>query len=74
MFEAGGFGVAVTVIAAQPLPAGRRRVSRLTDFLDPRGFADAGLARELAAIGDVRAQLAAYEAGIVAEFASRRPV
>jgi hypothetical protein len=31
------------------------------------------LAGELASIADVRAQLAAYEAGVVAELASRRP-
>ena len=82
MFEAGGFGVAVTVAQAQPFdpdrwgppPAGvTRRRSRLTDVLDPAGFTDAGLAAELASIADVRAQLAAYEAGVVAELAARRP-
>jgi len=74
VFEAGGFGVAVTVSLAEPVPAGRRRGSRLVEALDPRGFTDGGLVGELASIADVRAQLAAYEAGLVAEFASRRPV
>ena len=74
MFEAGGFGVAVTVSPALPVPAGRRRASRLVEVLTPAGFSDAGLAGELASIADVRAQLAAYEAGLVAEFARRRPV
>jgi hypothetical protein len=74
VFEAGGFGVAVTVAPADPVPAGARRRSRLVEVLDPRGFPEAGLAGELGSIADVRAQLAAYEAGVVAEFAARRPV
>ena len=68
MFEAGGFGVAVTVSPACPqwpaeldvVPAGvARRPSRLTDLLDPAGFDDGGLAGELAAVARARAQLAA---------------
>jgi hypothetical protein len=74
VFEAGGFGVAVTVAPGLPVPAGRRRSSRLVHVLDPRGFSDAGLVGELASIADVRAQFAAYEAGVVAELAARRPV
>ena len=50
-----------------------RRRSRLTDVLDPAGFSDAGLTQELAAIGRLRSQLAAYEAALVADFAGRRP-
>jgi hypothetical protein len=82
VFEAGGFGVAVTVAPARPVdpdrwgppPAGvRRRRSRLSEVLDPGGFDDAGLAGELAAVGDLRSQLAAYEAALVADFARRRP-
>ena len=38
MFEAGGFGVAVTVSPGEPVPAGQRRRSRLTDVLVPAGF------------------------------------
>jgi hypothetical protein len=73
VFEAGGFGVAVTVSLPLPVPAGARRAARLVEVLDPRGFSDAGLVGELASIADVRAQLAAYEAGVVAELAARRP-
>src|SRR3954452_20714287 len=82
MREAGGFGLAVTVSlpgpvpAAQrePLPAGvRRRRTRLVEILDPAAFTDAELAGQLAVIADARAQLAAYEAGLVAELAARRP-
>ena len=69
MFEAGGFGVAVTVAAAVPfdpdaggpLPAGvTRRPSRLTDVLEVGGFGDADFVRELTAVGVARAKLAAY--------------
>ncbi|MCZ2848704.1 HNH endonuclease signature motif containing protein [Modestobacter sp. VKM Ac-2978] len=85
MFEAGGFGVAVTVsprssVSASlaelpPPPAGvTRRRTRLSEVLSPSGFTDAGLVGELAALADVRAQLAAYEAVVVAELARRRPV
>jgi hypothetical protein len=57
-----------------PLPAGlQRRRSRLSEVLAPAGFDDARLAAELGVIADVRAQLAAYEAGVVAAFAARRP-
>ena len=82
MFEAGGFGVAVTVAAAQPFdpdswgpasPGVTRRPSRLTDVLDVREFDDADFVRELTAVGVARAKLAAYEAAVVAEFAARRP-
>jgi hypothetical protein len=73
VFEAGGFGVAVTVSLPEPVPLGRRR-ARLAEVLDPAGFPDAGLVGELASIADVRSQLAAYEAGVVAELARRRPV
>ncbi|MCZ2848895.1 HNH endonuclease signature motif containing protein [Modestobacter sp. VKM Ac-2978] len=51
-----------------------RRRTRLSEVLSPRGFSDAGLVGELAALADVRAQLAAYEAVVVAELARRRPV
>jgi hypothetical protein len=37
------------------------------------GFTDGELAGQLAVIADARAQLAAYEAGLVAELAARRP-
>ena len=83
MFEAGGFGVAVTVSPRSsaclaelpPPPVGvTRRRTRLSEVLEPRGFTDAGLVGELAALADVRAQLAAYEAVVVAELARRRPV
>ncbi|WP_216870732.1 HNH endonuclease signature motif containing protein, partial [Modestobacter excelsi] len=50
-----------------------RRRSRLTDVLDVAGFDDADFVRELVAVRDLRAQLAAYEAAVVAEFAARRP-
>ncbi|SDY18303.1 hypothetical protein SAMN05661080_02607 [Modestobacter sp. DSM 44400] len=82
MFEAVGFRVTVTVSPAAPLslehpgdaPAGaERRPSRLTDLLDPSGFDDQGLAGELAAVRRGKAQLAAYEAAVVAELTSRRP-
>jgi hypothetical protein len=85
VFEAGGFGVAVTVsprssVSASlaelpPPPAGvTRRRTRLSEVLSPSGFSDAGLVGELGALADVRAQLAAYEAVVVAELARRRPV
>ncbi|WP_460683072.1 HNH endonuclease signature motif containing protein [Modestobacter lapidis] len=54
------------------MPASRRR-ARLVDVLDPAGFDDAGLVGELGSVADLRAQLAAYEAGLVAELAARRP-
>src|SRR3954454_1518668 len=82
MRKAGGSGVAVTVSLAdpvpaaqwEPLPAGvRRRRTRLVEILDPAAFTDAELAGQLAVIADGRAQLAAYEAGLVAELAARRP-
>ncbi|WP_222264143.1 hypothetical protein [Modestobacter marinus] len=79
MFGGGGFGVAVTVVPVSVLPAGDeppvpvvRRRPRLTEVLHPAGVVDAGLVGELAAIADVRAQLAAYEAGVVVAFAARR--
>src|SRR3954453_17434710 len=81
MWEGGGFGVAVTITAGRPRPEGeprppagvtRRRV-RLCEVLDPAGFDEAELAGELGAVADLRAQLAAYEAGLVAAFAARRP-
>jgi hypothetical protein len=85
VFEAGGFGVAVTVsprssVSASlaelpPPPVGvTRRRTRLSEVLSPSGFCDAGLVGELGALADVRAQLAAYEAVVVAELARRRPV
>jgi hypothetical protein len=84
VFEAGGFRVAVTVSVAQsrypdsdpePLPVGvTRRRTRLVELLDPAGMAEAELVGQLATIADARAQLAAFEAGVVASFASRRPV
>ena len=82
MFEAGGFGVALTVAHAQPFdpdswgptsPGVTRRASRLTDVLDVRRFDDADFVRELTAVGVARAKLAAYEAALVAGFAARRP-
>ena len=81
MFEASGFGVAVSPslhmpadFPVEPLrPGVTRRPSRLTDVLDPAGFDDRGLAGELAAVRRARSQLAAYEAAVVAELAARRP-
>src|SRR3954466_10759144 len=82
MREAGGFGVAVTVSLAdpvpaaqwEPLPAGvRRRRTRLVEILDPAGLTDAGLAGQLAVISVAGARVAACEAGVVAERAARRP-
>src|SRR4051812_1734341 len=87
MWEAGELGVAVTValprpVRSDPTPTGTsdpvptgttRRRTRLCEVLDPAGFSDGGLMGELASIADVRAQLAAYEAGVVAELAARRP-
>ena len=82
MFEADGYRVAVTVspvVSAlpddwDPVPAGVvRRRSRLVEVLDPARASDTGLVRELGSIADLRAQLAAYEAGVVAELAARRP-
>jgi hypothetical protein len=82
VFEAGGFGVAVTVAPAHPVmpaeldpvPDGTvRRPSRLTDLLDPDGFDDAGLVRELSAVARSEAKLAAYRAAVVATMAARRP-
>ena len=67
MFEAGGFGVAVSVSPAfpvvpadlDPVPEGVvRRPSRLTEVLDPAGFSDAGLVGELVSFVGERAQLA----------------
>ncbi|MCZ2816055.1 hypothetical protein [Modestobacter sp. VKM Ac-2984] len=78
-----GFGVAVTVSPRVPSvceelpppPAGvTRRRTRLSEVLPPGGFSDTGLVGELSTIADVRAQLAAYEAVVVAELARRRPV
>jgi hypothetical protein len=47
-----------------PVPDGTvRRPSRLTDLLDPDGFDDAGLVRELSAVARSEAELAAYEGG-----------
>ncbi|WP_222265030.1 hypothetical protein [Modestobacter marinus] len=65
MVGGGGFGVAVTVAPVSvllagdepPVPVVRRR-SRLTEVLHPAGVVDARLVGELAAIADVRAQLA----------------
>ncbi|CCH90352.1 HNH endonuclease [Modestobacter italicus] len=82
MFEAGGYGVALTVAPARPLdpdawgpaPEGvTRRPARVTDLLDVDGFDDAEMARELVAVAVGRAKLAAYEAALVAGFAARRP-
>ncbi len=82
MFEAGGYGVALTVAPARPslpdawgpAPEGvTRRPARLTDMLDVDGFDDAEIARELAAVAVGRAKLAAYEAALVAGLAARRP-
>ncbi|MCZ2826472.1 MULTISPECIES: hypothetical protein [unclassified Modestobacter] len=83
MFETGGFGVAVTVSLADPglpaeldpAPAGvTRRRTRLSEVVASARLSDAGLAGELRAVVDIGAQLAAYEAVVVAELARRRPV
>ena len=50
-----------------------RRRSRLTEVLDPYGFDDGGLVRELSAVSMGEAKLAAYQAGLVAAMAARRP-
>jgi hypothetical protein len=82
VFEAAAYGVALTVAPVaepfehpvQPVPPGvTRRRSRLTDVLDPFGFDDAGLVRELSAVAMGEAKLAAYQAGLVAAMAARRP-
>jgi hypothetical protein len=74
--------VAVTVSPVRPKPRGgleplpvgvTRRRTRLVEVLDPAGFTDEELAGQLAVVADARAQLAAYEAGLVASFAGRRP-
>src|SRR4051794_11294819 len=60
--------------AEPPLPEGVvRRRSRLTEVLCPGEMDAPRLAAELGVIADVRAQLDAYEAGVVAAFAARRP-
>src|SRR4051794_37319437 len=59
----------------EPAPVGvSRRRSRLTEVLDPAGFDEAGLVRELSAVSMGAAKLAAYEAGLIASMAARRPV
>jgi hypothetical protein len=80
VFEAGGFGVAVTMVAGSGLPdappamGAARRPTRLSEVLDPGRFDDGHIARELAAVSVAEAKLAAYRATLVAELASRRPV
>jgi hypothetical protein len=85
VFEAAGFGVAVTVVPVAALPGEPvpgelesppvgvvRRRSRLTDLLEPRGFDDAGVAAELARVADAKSQLAAYEVALVIRLAELR--
>jgi len=82
VFEAAGYGVALTVAPvrepldrrSEPAPTDvHRRRSRLTDLLDPAGFDDASWAREMSAVSAGAAKLAAYEAALVASMAARRP-
>ena len=76
-----GYGVGITVVdRAEPRPAWpppppgvTRRRSRLAEVLAPASFSESELVRELGAVADARAQLAAYEAVLVAELAARRP-
>ena len=58
---------------APPPPGVTRRRSRLAEVLAPELCSDEELVREMRAVADGRAQLAAYEAVLVAELAARRP-
>jgi hypothetical protein len=76
------FGVAVTV--SQRAPAGlddwpppaagvTRRRTRLSEVIDVAGMDASACVGELGTLADARAQLAAYEAVVVARFAALRP-
>ena len=77
----GGYGVGLTVVdRAESLPAwpapppgATRRRTRLSELLAPELCSEDELVREMRAVADGRAQLAAYEAVLVAELAARRP-
>jgi hypothetical protein len=77
----GGYGVGLTVVdRAEPRPAWpappsgvTRRRTRLSEVLAPELCSEDELVREMRAVADGRAQLAAYEAVLVAELAARRP-
>ena len=76
-----GYGVGITVVDRAEFPAARappppgvtRRRSRLAELLTPELCSEDELVREMRAVADGRAQLAAYEAVLVAELAARRP-
>jgi hypothetical protein len=77
----GGYGVGLTVVDraepraawAPPPPGVTRRRTRLSEVLAPELCSEDELVREMRAVADGRAQLAAYEAVLVAELAARRP-
>ncbi|MFQ1002744.1 HNH endonuclease signature motif containing protein [Modestobacter sp. SSW1-42] len=77
----GGYGVGLTVVDraeslpawAPPPPGVTRRRTRLSEVLAPESCSEEELVREMRAVADGRAQLAAYEAVLVAELAARRP-
>ncbi|MCZ2829051.1 HNH endonuclease signature motif containing protein [Modestobacter sp. VKM Ac-2986] len=50
-----------------------RRRSRLAELLTPASFSESELVREMGAVADGRAQLAAYDAVLIAQLAARRP-
>ncbi|NEK93233.1 hypothetical protein GCU67_03435, partial [Modestobacter muralis] len=77
----GGYGVGLTVVDraepraawVPPPPGATRRRTRLSEVLVPELCTEDELVREMRAVADGRAQLAAYEAVVVAELAARRP-
>ena len=79
----GEFGVGLTVVdraeflAAPPLsplpPGVTRRRTRLSEMVPPGLCSEDEVVREMRAVADGRAQLAAYEAVLVADMAARRP-
>ncbi len=82
MFEGDGFGVGLTVTAvdcpwpveaAPPAGVVAVRPSRLTEVLTVDRWADADIASELERVQALKAQLAAYESGLVMALAAHRP-
>lgn len=77
----GGYGVGLTVVDraepraawAPPPPGVTRRRTRLSEMVAPELCSEDEVVREMRAVADGRAQLAAYEAVLVAELAARRP-
>jgi hypothetical protein len=80
-FEGGGFGVGVTVntLVLEPwqpefLPPGvTARPTRLGELMPVAARSDAEIVTELQRVQQMEAQLAAYNAELVAELAARRP-